>query len=178
MASLIDNKNLDDETALWAGLAPSDWKNSICGDDSVFKDLYIDTRRRIIDIAQDFDCIMEVGCGTGEVLATLGRSGLPRIGVDINKEFIDHCAESYGDQENVSWHVGDATDLTTFWSDCGFDKKYKKPLVICPNNTLMIMPESIREIVVKEMRRVAGENGRIMITFWNGKLFAHGVLGY
>lgn len=60
----------------------------------------------------------------------------------------------------------------------GYDTKFKAPLLVCPNNTLMIMPDSIRESVLEKMRAVAGPEGRCVVTFWNKKLFAHGVMGF
>jgi hypothetical protein len=42
----------------------------------------------------------------------------------------------------------------------------------------MIMPETIREEVMQECRKVAGPDGRTLVTFWNGRMFAHGVMGY
>jgi hypothetical protein len=60
--------------------------------------------------------------------------------------------------------------LDEWWAVMGYDKKYKAPLMVCPNNTIMIMPEEIRDTVIEKMRVVAGIEGRIVITYWNGKM--------
>merc|ERR1711957_962475 len=48
----------------------------------------------------------------------------------------------------------------------------------CPNNTIMIMPKEIRDEVVHNMRTIASTEGRCLITYWNGRMFAHGVMGF
>lgn len=168
-----------DETQLWKDLSVESWKNSVMNKDSVFYDLYNDTRRRIIEACHkhSYDVVVEVGCGTGEVIGFLDGTDTPRIGVDINPDFINHCKATYkGD--NLEFHVADAMKLDEWWASMGYDKKYKAPLMVCPNNTIMIMPEEIRDTVIDQMRVVAGIEGRIVVTYWNGKMFAHGVMGF
>jgi sarcosine/dimethylglycine N-methyltransferase len=171
-----------DETQLWKDLSVDSWKNSVMSKDSVFYDLYIDTRRRVIDACEkhSYDVVVEVGCGTGEVIGHLDELKTPRIGVDINPDFIQHCQGAYKDSNTskVEFFVADAMKLDEWWVSMGFDKKYKAPLMVCPNNTIMIMPEEIRDTVIEQMRVVAGIEGRIVITYWNGRMFAHGVMGY
>eukprot|EP00571_Detonula_confervacea_P016042 CAMPEP_0172308388 /NCGR_PEP_ID=MMETSP1058-20130122/8992_1 /TAXON_ID=83371 /ORGANISM="Detonula confervacea, Strain CCMP 353" /LENGTH=566 /DNA_ID=CAMNT_0013020785 /DNA_START=140 /DNA_END=1840 /DNA_ORIENTATION=+ len=171
--------NSHDETQLWADLTVDSWKNSVRTPDSVFYDLYNDTRRRVIDACQKhtYDVVVEVGCGTGEVIGFLEGTDTHRIGVDINEDFINHCKQTYKDKD-LEFHVADAMKLGQWWTSMGYDKKYKAPLMVCPNNTIMIMPEEIRDTVIEEMRVVAGLEGRIVVTYWNGRMFAHGVMGY
>ena len=107
----------------------------------------------------------------------LDGTGTDRIGVDINDDFINHCRTNYV-SDGLEFHVADAMKLGEWWVKMGYDKKYKSPLMVCPNNTIMIMPEEIRDTVIEEMRVVAGIEGRIVITYWNGRMFAHGVMGY
>lgn len=163
-----------DETQLWKDLSVDSWKNSVMSKDSVFYDLYIDTRRRIIDACSkhSYDVVVEVGCGTGEVIGLLSELNTPRIGVDINPDFVSHCTSQYKDSNtsSVEFFVADAMKLDEWWTEMGFDKKYKAPLMVCPNNTIMIMPEEIRDTVIEKMRVVAGIEGRIVITYWNGKM--------
>lgn len=163
-----------DETQLWKDLSVDSWKNSVMSKDSVFYDLYIDTRRRIIDACakHSYDVVVEVGCGTGEVIGHLDELKTPRIGVDINPDFVQHCDATYKGSatSKVEFYVADAMKLAEWWSSMGFDKKYKAPLMVCPNNTIMIMPEEIRDTVIEEMRLVAGIEGRIVITYWNGRM--------
>jgi SAM-dependent methyltransferase len=163
-----------DETQLWKDLSVDSWKNFVMSKDSVFYDLYIDTRRRIIDACEkhSYDVVVEVGCGTGEVIGHLKELKTPRIGVDINPDFVSHCSSTYKDSatSSVKFFVADAMKLDEWWASMGFDKKYKAPLMVCPNNTIMIMPEEIRDTVIEKMRVVAGIEGRIVITYWNGRM--------
>lgn len=170
-------ESLDAETKLWSELPVDAWKQSVLTKESIFHELYQDTRRRLIEAVKthSFDVILEVGCGTGEVIAHLEEVGIPRIGIDINAAFVDHCSEVYGGQSDLTFTVADATELSKWWDESGNANKYRAPLLVCPNNTLMIMPESIREDVLKEMRSVAGVQGRTCVTFWNKKMFAHGM---
>ena len=174
--------NDHDETQLWKDLSVDSWKNSVRNKDSVFYDLYNDTRRRVIEACHKhtYDVVVEVGCGTGEVIGFLEGTDTPRIGVDINEDFINHCKETYKDsaKDGLEFHVADAMKLDEWWTSMGYDKKYKAPLMVCPNNTIMIMPEEIRDTVIEKMRVVAGIEGRVVVTYWNGKMFAHGVMGY
>ena len=66
-----------DETQLWKELSVDSWKNSVTSEDSVFYDLYKDTRRRLIEACQkhSYDVVVEVGCGTGEVIGFLEGTG-------------------------------------------------------------------------------------------------------
>ena len=93
----VESENDHDETQLWKDLSVDSWKNSVRNKDSVFYDLYQDTRRRIIDAcgSHSYDVVVEVGCGTGEVIGFLDGTGTDRIGVDINDDFISHCRANY-----------------------------------------------------------------------------------
>ena len=99
--------------------------------------------------------------------------------MDINPSFVETCRQRYGHQDQpAEIHLADATSLSKWWAESGLADVYSKPLVVCCNNTIMIMPDTIREVVMHECRRVAGPEGRTLMTFWNGRMFAHGVMGY
>mmetsp|Transcript_8073 Transcript_8073/g.13084 ORF Transcript_8073/g.13084 Transcript_8073/m.13084 type:complete len:570 (-) Transcript_8073:273-1982(-) len=178
-SEIAEGPQVHDETQLWKDLSVDSWKNSVRNKESVFYDLYNDTRRRIVEACHKhtYDVVVEVGCGTGEVIGFLDGTDTPRIGVDINEDFVNHCKTTYTDK-GLEFHVADAMKLDEWWISMGYDKKYKAPLMVCPNNTIMIMPEEIRDTVIEKMRVVAGIEGRIVVTYWNGRMFAHGVMGY
>lgn len=56
--------------------------------------------------------------------------------------------------------------------------KQRRTLVVCVNNTLSIMPEEIRPKCVQQMRAVAGENGLVFLSYWNGRKFRDGLVNY
>jgi SAM-dependent methyltransferase len=161
------------EQDLWAGFAPSAWSDSINNPSSTFSGLYRDTTSLIEQELQmnKHDIIVEIGCGTGEVISSI-HTELPRVGLDINPTFVKYCQDNYPD---VKFEVVDATNLVEWWMKSEF-KEYKSPLVLCCNNTMNIIPLSIRYRVIQEMRELCQTTaGRVLVTFWNGRYFSHGV---
>lgn len=67
--------------------------------------------------------------------------------------------------------------MDNWWKEQGF-MKFKKPLVICCNNTLLVLPVEIRSSVVSNMMMVAGVEGKVLITIWDGRFFSHAVIAY
>ena len=173
-----EEKKNEDERAVWEFMLPKAWHNSVSGKGSVFHDTYAATRREIeqVTLHGQHDVIIEVGCGTGDIIGEL-KSNVPQYGLDINRDFVDYCRENHkGD--HCTFEVQDATTLVDWWNKKNCDGKYKKPLVTCVNNTLNIMPEDIRGSVVAQMLAVAGENGRCLVTYWNGNFFSHAIMNY
>lgn len=175
--------NVDDtEREVWENMTPSAWHNSVQGAGSVFLQTYKVTRDVLRETAHrgGYDVIVEVGCGTGDVIGQMNTNEpvkIPCIGVDINKDFITYCQENHP-HEQCEFHVADALKLVEWWNSMGFDKKYSKPLVICVNNTLNIMPHELRGAVVDEMLALAGPTGICLVTYWNGNFFSHAVVNY
>jgi sarcosine/dimethylglycine N-methyltransferase len=165
-----------DEQTLWASLDPAAWHNSISGD-SVFADTYKFTAIQIEAALKEggYDAVIEAGCGTGEIIGTL-KTDVPCFGVDLNERFIAHCKQEH-DKPNLSFIVLDILNLQEWW-DKETGGKYKKPLVICVNNTLNIMPEELRGRVVEQMLSVIGGEGRCLVTYWNGNFFSHAIMNY
>jgi len=178
-ARTADSKVYDDpEREVWEFMTPEAWYNSVGVQDSIFAPTYAETRRQIEETAKrnGHDVILEVGCGTGDVVGLLD-CGIPCIGCDINKDFVQWCAQRY-EKSSHSFYVADALELNQWWMKMGFHEKYNKPLVTCVNNTLNIMPESMRGTVVDEMLMLAGPEGLCLVTYWNGNFFSHAVLNY
>jgi sarcosine/dimethylglycine N-methyltransferase len=165
-----------DEQALWAALDADAWHLSITGD-SVFADTYKFTAIQIEAALKEggYDAIIEAGCGTGEVIGNL-NTDVACFGVDLNERFIAHCNDHHV-RPNLSFHVLDILNLQEWWEkESG--GKFKKPLVICVNNTLNIMPEELRGRVVEQMLSVSGADGRCLVTYWNGNFFSHAIMNY
>ena len=170
--------DFDLECKLWSGLSVDDWSNSIRGDQSIFVDLYEATLAKIQTAIEKYqlDGVIDFGCGSGEILGELSlRSNIPCVGMDINPEFIDHCKQNYPKADFIETSV---LDVETVFAARGYDKKFKRPLIMCCNNTLPILPEEIRSKVVSLMLKVAGADGKVLITFWDGRFFPHAVLSY
>jgi len=171
----------DPEQKIWIGLSAYAWETSIT--DGFFSSLYGDTvwyLRRLIDEYR-LNMIMEVGCGTGQIIesvsAMINDSNLECLGLDINPEFIDHCKNASQGKTSVQYFVADATKLEA-WTSVMLPKRKRQSLVCCVNNTLSIMPEEIRPACVHQMRTVAGRNGIVFLSYWNGAKFRQGLIHY
>ena len=170
--------DFDLECKLWSGLKVNDWSNSISGDQSIFIDLYEATLAKIQTAIEEFhlDGVIDFGCGSGEILGELSeRIDIPCMGMDINPDFIDHCKKTYPKADFIETSV---LECETIIAERGYNNKFRKPLIMCCNNTLPILPEEIRSQVVSLMLKVAGADGKVLITFWDGRFFPHAVLSY
>lgn len=195
----------DTEREVWEFMTPMAWHKSIADKNSIFRPTYqatIDTLRKTAEEG-GYDVILEVGCGTGDIIGEMNTQNavrtsitsttnakgqtetssapsmvtIPCIGVDINKEFIDFCKKQHP-HESCEFVIADALKLKDWWKESGNEAKYNKPLVICVNNTLNIMPHELRGGVVDQMIAVAGSEGLCMVSYWNGYFFAHAVMNY
>jgi sarcosine/dimethylglycine N-methyltransferase len=178
MSKITEEKKSDEEREVWEFMTPMAWHNSIAAKDSIFRDTYEATRQQVEETALrgDFDVIIEVGCGTGDVIGGMNNTKLPRFGLDINEEFIGFCREQYSG--NVEFHVADALLLVDWWKSKGLDKRFHKPLVTCVNNTLNIMPEHLRGGLVEQLLSLAGPTGLCVVSYWNGNFFSHAIMNY
>lgn len=194
MAAIVhkQGKSLDEiEQEVWEFMTPLAWHESVAKKDSIFFDTMEETRRQIAEVAVrgNHDVVIEVGSGTGDVIGCIDQSAsesiadrlleIPRYGLDLNPDFVDFSAQSNNPGNRCNFFVQDATQMVEgWWLKDGLDKKFKKPLVVCVNNTLNIMPESLRGNVVAQMLAIAGDDGQCLVTYWNGNFFSHAIMGY
>jgi sarcosine/dimethylglycine N-methyltransferase len=163
------------EQDLWAALNPAAWHDSI--NSPFFNDTYKFTADQIEMALKEggHDCVIEAGCGTGDIIGNL-NTDIPCFGVDLNERFIAFCKQEYT-KPNLSFAVLDILNLQEWW-DKETGGKYKKPMILCINNTLNIMPEELRGRVVEQMLSVSGAGGRCLVTYWNGNFFSHAIMNY
>ena len=172
------------EREVWEFMTPMAWHKSITEKGSIFRETYEATRRQMEDTIRQggFDCVLEVGCGTGDVIGLLDLpSSVARFGLDINEEFLEFCRESHNGNSNsklLEFSSVDALYLVDWWKSRGLDQQYHKPMVVCVNNTLNIMPNELRGAVVDQMLQLAGKEGTCMVSYWNGTFFSHAVMNY
>lgn len=195
-ATATDNqprqKTLDEiEQELWEQMTPAHWHESVAKKGSIFVDTYEETRRQIAEVAVrgNHDVIVEVGSGTGDIIGRIDMSAdaaiadrlaeIPRFGLDINPDFVEFSKQNHNEDGRCEFLVQDVTVMEEeFWIKHGYDQKFERPLVICVNNTLNIMPEKLRGATVAQMLAIAGEEGRAGVSYWNGNFFSHAILGY
>ena len=170
------NKEKDTEREVWEFMDPLAWHNSISDNKSIFHETYDATRRQVINTATkgNYDAIIEVGCGTGDIIGQMSTV-IPRYGLDINDAFIKFCRKQHTDS-SMNFCVVDALHLVEWWKSQGLDTKFHRPLIICTNNTISIMPENIRGVVFDQMLALAGNDGICMISYWNGDYFSYAVM--
>ena len=95
-----------------------------------------------------YDALLDVGCGTGNVLALLpNKKSLS--GIDLSDEMIKVAQKRL---PNVNFVVGDSSSLP--WNDATFD-------VINCTDSFHHYPNPLK--VLKEMRRVLKNNGHVVI---------------
>merc|ERR1719473_542951 len=79
-----------------------------------FVPLYLDTIwyiRRLVETS-NLDCVMEIGCGTGQIIESAAQlwykqyqnQTIEWIGLDINPNFIAHCSKN-STKGMVNYHV-------------------------------------------------------------------------
>ncbi len=126
--------------------------------------------------SENFDCVVDFGCGSGEIIGEVSKiASVPCFGLDINAGFLDHCREHYPKGEYIEMNLTTAHD---WWQQSSYKDKYKKPLVICCNNTLLIIPIELRADCISNMLEVAGEAGKVLTTIWDGRFFSHALIQY
>jgi len=165
------------EQEVWTFMSPAAWHESVAKKGSIFSETYHETRRQIAEMAVrcDHDVIIEVGSGTGDIIGLIDSSAdesiadrlaeIPRFGLDINAEFVAFCDKKHNVENRCTFLVQDITVmLDEWWLKEGLDKKFERPLVVCVNNTLNIMPVSLRAGVVSQMVAIAGDEGRCLVT--------------
>jgi ubiquinone/menaquinone biosynthesis C-methylase UbiE len=168
----------DSEREVWEFMTPKAWHDSVASEGSIFLDTYKITRKQIEDTVKQggFDVIIEVGCGTGDIIGEL-NTDVDCYGLDINREFIRFCQENHP-HDHCEFLVADALHLKDWYDETLGSKGYKKPLITCVNNTLNIMPNELRGTVVDQMLAVSGKEGLSMVSYWNGNFFSHAILNY
>lgn len=54
----------------------------------------------------------------------------------------------------------------------------RKKIVMCVGNTVGIMPPEVRKTVYQKMKEIAGEDGYMVVVFWNGNTFGDAVQNF
>lgn len=105
---------------------------------------------------QEGEKVLDVGCGTGSLSATLARvTGASKIvGIDPSKGFVEYARANVTDRR-VSFDVGDAQELP--YSDGSFDRCLALLIV----NFIPDAPKAARE-----MRRITKSGGVVATTMW------------
>jgi hypothetical protein len=138
--NITKEQKKDDERENWEFMTYLAWHNSIAAKDSIFEETYKATRNQIEETTckGGYDVIIEVGCSTsGDGIGEM-NTPIPRVGLNINQDFIKVCQDNHP-HDHTDFHVADTLHLVDWWkSKEGLDKLFSKPLVTCVNNTLKV----------------------------------------
>jgi ubiquinone/menaquinone biosynthesis C-methylase UbiE len=107
---------------------------------------------------RDGEKVLDVGCGTGSLSATLARvtAASKIVGIDPAKGFVEYARTQVADPR-VTFELGDAQNLP--YSDESFDRAMALLIV----NFVPDAPKAARE-----MRRVTRSGGVVATTMWDG----------
>lgn len=113
--------------------------------------------------------ILDIGCGFGRHIEIIADFSKEVIGIDNNSDMIKKSKDRLSNFKNVKLFVQDAKKLD--FEDDYFD------YVICITNTFGNFP-SIKENVLKEMKRVCKNDGKIIISVYNDNALSNRLKSY
>jgi SAM-dependent methyltransferase len=186
----------DDPAEKWKKITVDMWRDAVYTNETYFGELNSDTTEFMKTIAEHIKLggsrvsLVEVGCGTGEFLRAAAPDFRHVVGVDFNQEFIDFCKEHDTPKRlgGSKYIQGDACQLydllkeefpktqqrgsrgVEFWDDTR--------VVACVGNTIGIIPEELRPKVYEQMAEVAGNDGVVVMVYWNARWFGDACLNF
>ncbi len=121
--------------------------------------------------------IIDMGAGTGRVIFALDKmlqkNSVEFVGVDVSEPMIRRANQKKenhdGNPNNIKFLQIDLTDSNLsdhFDSEC-------INIVMCLYNTLGVIPSNKRQPFVDNMRKIAGKEGLVIITVFNGNNFGY-----
>merc|ERR1711935_820883 len=103
------------------------------------------------------------------------------LGMDFNPNFIEFCKDNVPDnvKSHVKHIVGDAGELNALLKrEVPDEWMNRSKVVICVGNTIGIMPQELKVKCYQEMAKMAGEDGYMVVVYWNGNKFGDAVQNF
>ncbi|MCJ7786950.1 class I SAM-dependent methyltransferase [Patescibacteria group bacterium] len=113
--------------------------------------------------------VLDIGCGWGDDLKTIAKIIKSGIGVDNDLKAIKEAKNNLSCFKNIKLFFKDAKKL--YFKDNTFD------YVICLGNTFGNL-EKDKHKVLKEMKRIVKDNGKIVISVYSEKALPARMEGY
>lgn len=104
--------------------------------------------------------VLDLGCGNGRLYQVLAEKSIEYYGLDLSENLIDVAKETFGQQENLHWSVGDMTQPLNFEN-----KFFDTVFLIASFNH--IPTEKLRQQVLAEIYRITKPGGWLVMTNWN-----------
>jgi len=163
----------------WSTMTAARWHDAMYVKNGYFAELWSETIKYTLNKAQMYCngahmCTnVEVGSGTGDVILGMADKFRLSIGLDINTEFLQFSEKRVTDdiKDRVKFIHGSATELIDIMKEEVPELRSGPVIVTCVNNTIGIFPDEIKAATYRQMQELAGENGIVIIGFWNGNKF-------
>lgn len=173
-------KSLQPGGSKWEEFTVERWRSAVYINLSYFAELNEVVKDFIVDIAKNIKLrgqrvsMVEVGCGTGEFIRPIADHFRLAVGLDFNQNFIDFCNDNIpkGKEHKQQYICGDACDLVeVVKKECPAHVMTDTKIVTCVGNTIGIIPVNLKERVYRQMTALAGEDGVIVVVYWNARSF-------
>jgi ubiquinone/menaquinone biosynthesis C-methylase UbiE len=144
------------QAAYWDGGLAADWAVRL--DDRAADDMQVRLRRRVCELAglRPGDNAVELGCGTGSLLADLAAAAGPAgtvLGVEPQPYFVERARARLGDYPTVTVHAGPAEALPLAGDSVD--------AAVAQTVLLHLAPATL-DAVLGEARRVLKPGGRLV----------------
>merc|ERR1719201_1904822 len=174
----------------WEEFPVEKWRSAVYVNRTYFGQLCTDTTGFIVNFAEQIKLsgrrvsLVEVGCGTGEFIRDTADSFRVAVGLDFNLQFIEYCKKCIpkGRETKQRYIHGDACILMD-----EMEKHFPKEngllwddvrIVACVGNTIGIIPQELKSKVYEQMLDLAGEDGILIMAYWNAKWFGDAVQNF
>jgi SAM-dependent methyltransferase len=174
----------------WEDFLVEKWRSAVYVNKAYFGDLLTDQVNFVANAAEQIKLsgrrvsLIEVGCGTGEFIRDSADTFRVAVGLDFNPHFIQYCEESIpkGMEARQRYIHGDACKLTE-----EMEKHFPKKegllwndvrVVACVGNTIGIIPQELKAKVYEEMLNLAGDDGIMIMAYWNARWFGDAVQNF
>jgi len=174
----------------WQEFPVEKWRSAVYVNRAYFGQLCDDQVDFVVHFAEQIKfsghraSLIEVGCGTGEFIRDTADNFRVAVGVDFNPHFIKYCNHEIPEgKENQQRYIhGDACKLVDLMAT-NFPKEEgllwdDVRVVACVGNTIGIIPPELKETVYNQMLDLAGQQGILVMSYWNARWFGDAVQNF